>query len=396
MYLAHKIKMQPNSHARSALLTFSHYSRDVYNRGLEIWHDRETAYFIEKQSTKKPKLNKYPTWQTVRNELVDNKTDYDYTFPSDIIKTTIQQLGRAFDNAKNPNMVNHKRPVFKSRKSAKLSVTFENNGKTQFIRNNKLKLPTLKYSIKLTEQPRFVGKIKQVTITKEADGWYASLLFDVKAEKFYPKTGQSIGIDVNIGHFDSKIGRINTLPKSLIKLYTNVKYYQRKLAKMRNCNPNYFNSNNYRKTRTKLKRSYQKMTRLQEDLLHKYTNYLVRHFDVIGVEDLDVNHMKMNKYLSKNMHRAMFGKFKLQIAYKAELYHKQVIFVDQFYPSTQICSNCGYRKTNDSYGGKHTLSGDSIYHQHQTYRCYECGLVIDRDVNAYTNIENYALLQSVI
>lgn len=52
MYLAHKIKIQPNSHARSALLTFSHYSRDVYNRGLEIWHDRETAYFIEKQSTK--------------------------------------------------------------------------------------------------------------------------------------------------------------------------------------------------------------------------------------------------------------------------------------------------------------------------------------------------------
>lgn len=258
MYLAHKIKIQPNSHTRSALLTFSHYSRDVYNRGLEIWHDQETAYFIEQQSTKKPKLNKYPTWQTVRNELVDNKTDYDYTFPSDIIKTTIQQLGRAFDNAKNPNMVNHKRPVFKSRKLARLSVTFENNGKTQFIRNGKLKLPTLKNPIKLTEQPRFVGKIKQVTITKEADGWYAALMFDVKAEKLYPKTGKSIGIDVNIGHFDSKIGRINTLPKRLIKLHTNVKYYQHKLAKIRNCNPNHFNSNNYRKTRTKLERSYQK------------------------------------------------------------------------------------------------------------------------------------------
>lgn len=66
MYLTHKIKMQPNSHTRSTLLTFSHYSRDVYNRGLEIWHNQETAYFIERQSTKKPKLNKYPTWQTVR------------------------------------------------------------------------------------------------------------------------------------------------------------------------------------------------------------------------------------------------------------------------------------------------------------------------------------------
>lgn len=396
MYLTHKIKIQPNSHAKRSLTMFSHYSRDVCNRGLTIWNDQESAYFIEREETEKPVLNKYPTWQNVRNELVANKTDYDYSYPASIMKATIRQLGRAFENAKNPNMVNHKRPKFKSRKRAGLSVTFENDGKTRFIRDGKLKLPRLDYPIRLTEQPRFIGTIKQVTITNEADGWYASLMTEVAVNQIYHKTGQSIGIDMNIGHFDSKIGRVNTLPDSLKKSYSDIAFYQRKLAKMRKHNPKHFNSNNYRKTRAKLKRSYQRITRLQDDLLHKFTVGLVKQYDVIGVEDLDVNQMKMNKYLSKNIHRSMFGKFKQQIAYKAERYNKRVVFVDQFYPSTQTCSNCGYRKTNDSYGGKHGLDGDNIYHQHQTYRCYECGLVIDRDVNAYTNIENYAIAESAV
>ena len=99
----------------------------------------------------------------------------------------------------------------------------------------------------------------------------------------------------------------------------------------------------------------------------------------------------MNKRLAKNLHRSMFGKFKELISQKSDMYGKTVYKIDHYYPSTQTCSNCGYVKTNDSYGGKHLFSGDAIHHEHQTYRCYECGLVIDRDENAYINIEHKML-----
>ena len=52
MYLAHKIKIQPNSHTRSALLTFSHYSRDVYNRGLEIWMTKKLLILLNSKVRK--------------------------------------------------------------------------------------------------------------------------------------------------------------------------------------------------------------------------------------------------------------------------------------------------------------------------------------------------------
>lgn len=68
---------------------------------------------------------------------------------------------------------------------------------------------------------------------------------------------------------------------------------------------------------------------------------------------------------------------------------RDLVLVDRFYPSTQLCSECGYRKTKDGYSGRQTLSGDSIHKDHQKYYCYNCGAVLDRDENAVRNIINY-------
>ncbi|MCA7081826.1 transposase, partial [Staphylococcus aureus] len=70
--------------------------------------------------------------------------------------------------------------------------------------------------------------------------------------------------------------------------------------------------------------------------------------------------------------------------------NRKLVLVDRLYPSTQICSVCGYRKTKEGYGGKQTLSGDNIHHNHQKYYCYNCGAILDRDENAVENIKNYA------
>ena len=93
--------------------------------------------------------------------------------------------------------------------------------------------------------------------------------------------------------------------------------------------------------------------------------------------------------MGKNLHRSMFGGFSTTLKYKCDWNNRKLVLVDRLYPSTQICSECGFRKTKESYGGKQTLAGDSVHHKHQTYYCYNCGAVLDRDENAVKNIINF-------
>jgi len=93
--------------------------------------------------------------------------------------------------------------------------------------------------------------------------------------------------------------------------------------------------------------------------------------------------------MGKNLQRSMFGELSVNLAYKCKWNNRKLVLVDRLYPSTQICSVCGYRKTKEGYGGKQTLSGDSIHHNHQKYYCYNCGSILDRDENAVENIKNY-------
>src|SRR5699024_8704298 len=87
------------------------------------------------------------------------------------------------------------------------------------------------------------------------------------------------------------------------------------------------------------------------------------------------------------LHRAMFGKFRSILTYKADQYHVNLIIANKFYPSTQICSHCGFRKTGDE---KITLFGNKKHHtNHNTYICYNYGYKLNRDQNADKNLYQY-------
>jgi putative transposase len=173
----------------------------------------------------------------------------------------------------------------------------------------------------------------------------------------------------------------------LVNLYQRITHYQRLLARKRTANPNSFKSNSYRSTKAKLKRDYQKVQRIQEDILHKFTHKLVQEFDVITIEDLNVTRMKMNKRLAKNLHRSMFGKLKQIMTYKCEWHGKTLVLADRWYPSTQRCSECGFVKVGDD---KITLSGNKKHGtNHHEYICYSCGTIMNRDENAVENLIAY-------
>lgn len=200
-----------------------------------------------------------------------------------------------------------------------------------------------------------------------------------------PKTEKNTAVDVNVGHFNTPQGKINTLPKKLEFYYERIKHYQRQLARKRKVNGRKgTQSNNYVKTRAKLQRDYRRVANIQCDLIQKFTTKLVNSNDKIVIEDLAVKQMQMSHVASKGLQRSMFGYFRQVLAYKCDWYGKELIFADQHYPSTQRCSQCGHVKKGDE---KITLQGNPKHHtNHNKYVCYRCGAVMDRDKNAVMNL----------
>ena len=291
-------------------------------------------------------------------------------------------------------MPNHKRPKFKSKKNYKPSFTTDRAR----IENGKLVLDKPRsvdkskwFGIRLSENPRFTGDVKLATVVQEADGLYASLMIDTQAEKSLPTKYGVAGVDVNVKRFNYNNGVFEIYPKKLERYYSKITFYQRVLARKRGANPHNFKTKRYTKVKTKLRREYQKVANIQNDMLQKFTFNLVNKYGEIHIEDLNVHGMMMSKHMGKNLHRSMFGKFSEILKYKCEWYNRKLVLVDRVYPSTQICSECGFRKTKDGYGGKQTLHGDAIHHEHQKYYCYNCGAILDRDENAVRNIINFGL-----
>ena len=387
MIKTHKIKMYPNATMRHAITQLLNYRRFCYNQALETWNAMYDESVLMADKSLRPNERK------VRDELVNNKQDWQFAQSARVLQLAVHDVAQGWQNFFNPQMPNHMRPRFKTKKRSKSSFKTD---RAQII-DGKLRLDKPRgtstwYDIRLAEQPRWQGVLKLVTIVQEADGYYACLVIDVD-ETEQSKNDQVVtGVDVNVAHFDYKDAdgyqSVATMNDRLLYLYAQITKYQRLLARKRKANPKHFRSHNYRATRTKLQRDYQKVTRIQTDLLNKFTAKLVHANDVVAIEDLDNLHMRMNKHLAKNLHRSLFGQFKQIMQYKCAWHGVKLVMVDRYYPSTQRCSKCGYIKTDDERVG---LEGNRKHRTgHDEYVCYECDAVMRRDENAVANLIQYA------
>ena len=371
---------------RQQIKDLFNYRRYCWNQALGLWNDLYNESVILKDKKKRPNE------RIVRNSLVMNKQDWQYALSSRVLQQTTVQLSNAWKNYFNPKMPRHRRPKFKSKKNYKPTFTTDRakivDGKLLLDKPHAIN-KSVWYGIKLREQPRFEGKLKLCTIVEKADGLYASLLFDTTQEYHEPIKVGITGVDVNVKRFNHKDGIVDIYPKNLDRYYQRIAHYQRMLARKRVDNPHNFRTIRYAKVKAKLRRDYQEVHNLQMDILQKFTAELVTNYGEIHIEDLNVHGMMMSKHMGKNLQRSMFGELSVNLAYKCKWNNRKLVLVDRFYPSTQICCECGFCKTKDGYGGKQTLYGDSIHRQHQKYYCYNCGAVLDRDENAVKNIINY-------
>lgn len=160
-----------------------------------------------------------------------------------------------------------------------------------------------------------------------------------------------------------------------------LRLYQRSLCRMQK------GSQNQEKQKRKIARVHARVSNIRQDWLHKVTTRLCRENQAVGVEDLCVEGMLRNHKLSRAISDVGFAEFRRQIEYKSVIYGNRLVVAGRFYPSSKACSCCGHIKQDL------TLSD-------RVYVCEQCGLEIDRDVNAAKNLErlctaglagNYAL-----
>jgi len=216
---------------------------------------------------------------------------------------------------------------------------------------------------------RIRGKIKGVIIKRTKSGkWYA--IFQVEEEpKPLPKTGKVVGIDLGIKHFivDSD-GNAFENPLFLGKSLERIKKIQRQLSKKQK------GSKNWEKTRVKLAKAYEKLYNQRRDFLHKLALYYVRNYDVIILEDLDAKNIVENGH-TKGFRRRFLDsalkEFVRILSDKAGRAGRRVVFVEPAYTS-RTCSRCG--------------AVVELSFSDRVFVCPECGLRLDRDLNASFNI----------
>lgn len=300
--------------------------------------------------------------------LTELKKQPDHDWLSEISSVPTQQSLRHLQTAyKNFFEKRSGYPAFK-KKHGKQSAEYTRSAFNWDKENRTLTVSQLG-RLKIHFSRSFVSGPTTVTITKSPSGrYFVTFVLDETKEKL-PKTGQGVGIDLGINRLATlSNGEHIPNPKHLNR-------YQRKLARaQRVLSRRKKGSGRYNRQKVKVARIHEQIADSRLDHLHKFTTDLVRRFDVICVEDLNVRGMVRNHHLARSLSDASLGQVVTLLSYKCDWYGKELKQVDRFFPSSKRCHVCGYIL-------------ESLPLSIREWICPECMTVHDRDENAAKNIE---------
>lgn len=366
MLKGYKYRIFPSDSQQEQLSNFFGCSRFIYNLGLET---KIAAWVSQRKNL---------SCFDLINQIVELKnTDADWL--SDVPAQMLQMSLRNLDNAYTTFFRGGGFPKFKS-KSNKQSIQFPQGIKLNF-KNETIFIPKLK-QVKCIFDREFVGTIKTTTLSKTITGkYFVSILVenqDQIPEKKPVVETTTVGIDLGIKTLAVLSDGTEILnPKWFRKAQKNLKRQQRSLARKQK------SSKRREKQRLVVAKVHEKIKNQRNDYLHKATTEIIKNYDTVVVEDLNVSGMMKNRKLSKAIGEVSWHEFKRQLTYKSEWYGKNIIQIGRFEPSSKICSCCG--KIN-----KELQLSD------RNWNCSNCGIIHDRDKNAAINIKRFGLKPSIV
>lgn len=273
-------------------------------------------------------------------------------------------------------------PKFKSKKHTRMSYTTNNqNGTMAIIDDKHIKLPKIgKVKAVVHRQPEADWIIKSATVSQESDGtFYISVLFEFEKNIVQvAKSDNAIGLDYKSdGLYMDSNGNVGSNHKYYRESHKKLAKEQRRLSRKAGSKKNQAKSNNYLKQLKRVNKIHRHITNQRLDNLHKLSAEIANQYDVVCVENLDMKAMSNKGFGNgKATLDNGYGLFLNMLEYKLSDRGKYFIKVDKWFPSSQLCSCCGCQK-------KLTLAD-------RMYKC-DCGLTLDRDVNAAINIKNEGL-----
>jgi putative transposase len=370
MLRAHKIKLDPTQEQATYFAKACGVARHAYNWALAEWQRQYEA-------------GGKPNEAALRRQYNDIKP-VEFPWALEVTKCAPQQAiknaGTAYKNFFNrvKNGTKGKEagyPKFK-KKGVPDSFRADNGPQTKGtsavpVDGKKIRLPVIGW-VKMHEEVRFQGCIQSTTISREADGWYVSVLVETQDRLQSTENQGTIGIDLGLKRFATlSSGEFIVGPKPHRALDNRLRRLNRSLARKTK------GSANFRKAKTKLSKLHKRIADIRQDAVHKLSHRIATQHEVIGIEDLCVKGMAKGLNLGRSVGDAGMRMFRTQIEYKAAMTDALVYVHPRFSPSTKVCSGCG--QEHEMPLGKDTL------------RC-DCGLTIDRDLNAAINLKTAASL----
>lgn len=278
-------------------------------------------------------------------------------------------------------------PRLKKKGRQNVKLYFPKNSKTDWkVERHRINIPTLKW-VRLKEFDYIPTNCKVIsgTVSKQADKYYVSILFEVENIKCIKQRSESIGIDLGLKDF---IICSNGLIKKNINKTNRVKKLEKKLKREQRCLSRKYEDlekrskkkgkntrQNISKQVIKVQRLHQTLGNIRTDYVNKAVSEIVEQNPrSITIEDLNVKGMMKNRHLSKAIAQQKFYEFRIKLTNKCKQNDIELRVVDRWYPSSKLCHECGNIKKD-------------LKLSDREYIC-ECGYHADRDYNASLNLRD--------
>ena len=367
IYKAIKYRIYPNEKQIKQIAQTFGCTRKVYNIALEL---QQGLYAAEMKTMTATDLNNYC------NRFL--KKDYTYLEEVDkfSITNSLIDLTTAFKNFFEGNCGY---PKFKSKKDSCKSYSTNMANNNIAINKSAVKLPKLGWvAAKIHRQPFADGKIKSATISQNARGnYFVSILFELQNITFQviPTIEKTLGLDYSSPHFYVASDKtIADAPHWYRQAENRLAKEQRKLSRMVK------GSNNYEEQKRRIAKLYELVANQRRDFCHKLSREIANSYDVVCVEDINLQALAKSLRFGKATNDNGFGMFRNFLKYKLEEQGKFYVVIDKWYPSSKTCHHCGTINTS-------LKLGESVW------VCEHCHNIIDRDYNASLNIRDEGFRQ---